>query len=972
MSGKVALACLALGLAVSSYGEARRIGFPSDVSLKSPGRWNRNSSGQLRCSFDEAEDALRFDVVFSPKVDKWMYPVFTLSHLETLNGAEAIEFEVKIIPVGPYLGARFANVMLMGFTEFPLPKPNEWLKVRVDLSGKKLSDAKDFGLGWNPNNLECAILFRGIRFVGSPIARDIVPALGTNAPGTVVFTGQGIVVFCTTHLAGLEYTLWDWRDRALQSGAWPDGGDLVLKDLPIGYYRISTRHPGEAQLRDFTFAVIPNPEGRKRPTNSFFGIDSAHSWLAKASDFSCPWYNGDGFKLVADLLGWSGIVHVRDRLGWTEVNPLPKELEYGRYLRNAQLLRSHGLLTTGMFHDAPGWTDKLKSLPGNLVALYEFCKDIASTFKSETDAWEFWNEQDIAFAPEPSWDYMAAMKAAYLGFKAGNPGVIAAPGAVCSGVNTQYHENMYQNDAAKYADIVNYHIYNSPAAYAGPLKELREFQKRHGIPGRALWITEAGCTLEGNAKGEGINPIFKAHTKEQEMLQAEFYVKSQIAMQMEGVARNYYFVFSPYNEGEGHKDWGCVRRDGSVKPIYSSISTMTSQVVDGRLLGRVALGQGISAYLYSLPDGTETLVYWQESYVDSKPDPKQPVVKLTLSLPDGKYAETDMMGGVSEVVSRDGKAIVEATRYPSYLRGVKGISVSEAARPAGRVEVYRPREDEDLTVILRIDMDPDDLVVTGMKSSTDLQKSSGRVRIHAWNLDSRSKVGHLEVRGGELVGMPASLTLKPWDVTSFEAVFMPKPEPGEYDVPFQLTGVFEGKTTSKLAFTIKCLGIFLKNCVQEDLDLARPEAWKRNDSAATCNVAFDQEENALRFDVDWGDMRVDKWFYPEHVLDLPKEDLADAIALQFDVKTAQNKVENDFVHTYLMLCFNTEHEKGKSQLLTYLPPLSQWETRRIMLRDSASAVDLARVYQIRLGCNPKGTKLTYWVRNFKLLKARRK
>ena len=89
-----------------------------------------------------------------------------------------------------------------------------------------------------------------------------------------------------------------------------------------------------------------------------------------------------------------------------------------------------------------------------------------------------------------------------------------------------------------------------------------------------------------------------------------------------------------------------------------------------------------------------------------------------------EVCQTDMMGGVSEVVSRDGKAIVDATRYPSYLRGVKGISVSEVARPAGRVEGYRPREDEDLTVILRIDMDSDDLVVTGMKSSTDLQKSS--------------------------------------------------------------------------------------------------------------------------------------------------------------------------------------------------------------------------------------------------------
>ncbi|MBR4902710.1 MAG: hypothetical protein IKZ46_17350, partial [Victivallales bacterium] len=47
--------------------------FPSQEDLMNPQKWTKNSSGAMTISFDEAEQALRFDVIFAPNVDKWIY-----------------------------------------------------------------------------------------------------------------------------------------------------------------------------------------------------------------------------------------------------------------------------------------------------------------------------------------------------------------------------------------------------------------------------------------------------------------------------------------------------------------------------------------------------------------------------------------------------------------------------------------------------------------------------------------------------------------------------------------------------------------------------------------------------------------------------------------------------------------------------------------------------------------------------------
>ena len=97
--------------------------FPAPQDLVTPSRWRSNSSGSMRITKDEAEQALRIDVTFSPTVDKWVYPYFDLRRYETINGATSLDFEICVIePKEDYKGCREGNAFVNGFIKYPPPK----------------------------------------------------------------------------------------------------------------------------------------------------------------------------------------------------------------------------------------------------------------------------------------------------------------------------------------------------------------------------------------------------------------------------------------------------------------------------------------------------------------------------------------------------------------------------------------------------------------------------------------------------------------------------------------------------------------------------------------------------------------------------------------------------------------------------------------------------------------------------------
>ena len=114
---------------------------------------------------------------------------------------------------------------------------------------------------------------------------------------------------------------------------------------------------------------------------------------------------------------------------------------------------------------------------------------------------------------------------------------------------------------------------------------------------------------------------------------------------------------------------------------------------------------------------------------------------------------------------------------------------------------YVPAADEDLSVILRANLDTGDFSINGQKSSATLKKDAGHLRVLVWNLGNAAKTGSVEVAGGTLEGLPAEIALGPRGTppAAFDCTFTP----AGTNLNLVLTGIFNGKRSSRLFIPVQ-------------------------------------------------------------------------------------------------------------------------------------------------------------------------
>lgn len=823
--------------------------------------------------------------------------------------------------------------------------------------------------------------FRAILLASGCAAFSAQPLRATvvlDAPGHVVIEGHS--ANATRGKPGEQFFIVDWRGRPIGiRGAFDGGGNAVLPPLPTGYYALeaASEDGTDAARRPIaTFAVVPPPESRVMDRASFYGVDSAQSGISKKGKFLCPWNNGDTFRTVSDLIALAGVPHVRDRDRWADVNPEPDVFAFGGSVPkyNAELLRERGILVSGLFCAAPAWAEKIHKLPANLNEVFSACARVAAEFGDCMGDWEFWNEPDIG--NEPVWDYAAVLKAAYLGFKSGRPGMTVLPAALCRqtihDIDLRFYARvLYENDAAKFGDVFNFHTYNGIASYPKMMATLREFMAGQGVADQAVWMTENGTHLEGRASRQSSFPGFMAHAPEQELVKAECYPKVQIALQMEGVARSYYFVFGAYNEYGGTKDWGVMRRDGTVKPEYAAISTMMRELVAARLDGELDVGEGCRAYLFSQPDNTQTVAFWSVSPLETQKDgavaPTPDFAKpLLLPAPDGTYRLSDLCGMCTSVTATNGVLPLVSTRFPSYVAGLHGLAATKAPHPAGKVRPYVPSSDEDLSVIVQVSLDADDFEIAAQKTRAVVKGDVGHLKMRIWNMDDVAKEGYLEVDGAEIDGLPSGgIVLGPRGSAPamFDCTLAPAGN-GEDFTQLVVTGVFGGKRSSRFVMPLCFERQMLAGCKISPLSWQNPNDWELTTSASSFKAEWDAAEQALRFDMAWNDSNADHCFQAAYRLNLPQEGLAFAQQIEFEVKAAQDKVENDFNEQILYLDYGDS--KRPLRRISFPAPVGGWEKRLVKLNEE---FDLPNVKALRIGVEPKGGCCALWLRNVNVIKS---
>ena len=82
--------------------------------------------------------------------------------------------------------------------------------------------------------------------------------------------------------------------------------------------------------------------------------------------------------------------------------------------------------------------------------------------------------------------------------------------------------------------------------------------------------------------------------------------------------------------------------------------------------------------------------------------------------------------------------------------------------------------------------------------------------------------------------------------------------------------------------------------------------------------------------------------------------------LEFEIRSVQDKVENDFITENVML-----FSGGSVRQIGYPAPLGTWERRTI---DLSGEKGLSGVEALSIGLNPAGHDLTYWIRKVRLYK----
>jgi len=432
-------------------------------------------------------------------------------------------------------------------------------------------------------------------------------------PGHVFLEGESVCIPLPPALtpASTQWRLLDDRQQVLRSGALPAdapdrSGPLRLNDLGIGWYRLEFGSTNQLDQSWTTLAIL-RPLQARTPEDSPVAVDSAAAWFA----------DNDARKQqeLANLAALAGVSWVRDRLSWRKIQPQADALQPPptTYDSSADAQRAAGLQVLQVFHDTPPWAQTEAGASGRFAAdlrrVYELGRALAVRFKGRVAAWEPWNEANTATFGAHTVDQMCSwQKAAWLGFKAGDPEIMVGWNATAAVPTPAHTEGVLANETWPYFDTYNIHTYDWSHGYADAWKPARE-----AAAGRPLWITEAD---RGTPHLK--NPPWYDQSPRLERLKAEWMAQAYASSLFAGARRHFHFILGNYQEPNGVQ-FGLLRLDLTPRPAYVALAAVGRCLAGAQILGRWQPAPAVHVYAFrARPDGKDrdVLVAWAEKEVD--------------------------------------------------------------------------------------------------------------------------------------------------------------------------------------------------------------------------------------------------------------------------------------------------------------------------------------------------------------------
>ncbi len=637
---------------------------------------------------------------------------------------------------------------------------------------------------------------------GQVVERGI-PEPMSGHPGNVYLRGQTVWVRLPEDMPedAQSWRVLDDADRQIDHGDMQPGRTLVasrlrLGDLGVGWYRVEFLD-ADGDCVQWTTAAVLERLKAPIPQDSPVCVDSATAWFANSQPM-------DQARL-ASLAAVAGVNWVRDRLSWREMEALPGQLTPGQttYDTAAWIQTDRGLKVLQVFHSTPSWAQDTildgdlagGRFPRDLRLAYRFCKAMARRFSGKVHAWEPWNEANIEMFGGHTVDEMCSyQKAAYLGFKAGDPGVIVGWNVYTTLPTTRHTEGLLDNEVWSYFDTYNIHTYEWAHDYArlwGPA--------RQAACGKPLWVTEADRGL----KYVGPEPWCEL-SREDELRKARYIAQSYASSLQAGSVRHFHFVLGHYYEKHNGAQFGLLRKDMTPRPAYVALAAVGRLLAGAECLGRWEQPGRPEAHVIvfrARPDGLErdVLVAWAEKPVDWAERNK---TRVPFSLPEAWRVESawDYLGRRLETM-------------PAELEGRAVFIVLPAGQTEGlalsKPEPAEPREDKVCPIVLQVQVPRGDTVkIAPVPWSQGFEyriepDEPFALHLFAYNFTDKPVRGTLRLdslpEGGQLEPRQWGLSIEPMDRTAFKGELRMSAGSGTV----KLVGDFGAAGRSVLAFRVQ-------------------------------------------------------------------------------------------------------------------------------------------------------------------------
>ncbi|MBN1343401.1 MAG: hypothetical protein JXQ73_12010 [Phycisphaerae bacterium] len=711
------------------------------------------------------------------------------------------------------------------------------------------------------------------------------PTAGPDHPGNVFLSGQDVSLSVPAGLAkATQWRILDDRGNVTAKGRLAAAQQntprqLAAGKLGIGWYRVEFLDPAGNRLDSTTTAILARPVVPVSQ-DSPICIDTATAWFARNN----PRKQAD-FCLLASLAGANWI---RDRLTWSALEPKPAEFTTSttNYDTSADAAVRFGLKSLQVFHGIPNWATAPdldgdlapKRYPRDLRALHRFCKEMAKRYKGRLLAWEPWNEANIDPFGGHTIDEMCTLqKAAYLGFKAGDPNVLVCWNVFAGAGGPRHTGGILANETWPYFETFNIHSYQRPDGYDSQFKYARQ-----AAAGRPLWLTECGVRLPAKTK-----PPWGDMTPEDEIRQAEFIAHSYAASLFAGVNRHFFFILGNYIERG--VQFGLLRHDLTPRPGYVAFAALGRFLAGARCLGRVPTPDVPDARVYAFsarPDGkpNDVLIAWS-----NKP------VHWPLQSELGIQAAYDYLGRAI-----DRGAPKQLTPASVFLLLPSGQAAAKLPlKPPSRVDP--PRDGKPCPVVLQLSL-PQATTRLGVQAHEVDAGTDQPLPLFAYNFSDRPLQGTVTLasapKAWQLTPQRQSIEIPPSDRRPIEMALHipPNHRSALLGDEIKLRGDFGQAGHTMLAFRLIAAPSKLQPATTKPLKAANdPGRWKDNIVGGATMQHGPAPDGGVRFEMHFG--QSDPWGYPR--LDLRPDEhpdpSIDGLALTVQLLEGHGDVRVQFI-----------------------------------------------------------------------------